>query len=85
MNLGETTINYATSSHGKNKKWLVDSPTSHNMTIDLLNLSIHSEYDGIGEVVVGNGPGLSVSHVYSLSFTSSDRIFYLCDTLCFYN
>ncbi|KAL6340471.1 hypothetical protein AAG906_006135 [Vitis piasezkii] len=37
--------------------WLVDSATSHNMTTDLSNLSINSEYDGTDEVVIGDGSG----------------------------
>lgn len=52
------------------------------MTRDLSNLSIHSEYDGTDEVVIGDESGLPVSHVGSLSFTSSNRIFHLKDTLC---
>ncbi|KAJ0007945.1 hypothetical protein Pint_29115 [Pistacia integerrima] len=45
------------SSHAKNQKWLVDSAASHNMTTDLSNLSINSEYDGTDEVVIGDGSG----------------------------
>lgn len=52
------------------------------MTTDLSNISIHSEYDGIDEVVIGDGSGLSVSHVGSLSFASPNRVFHLHDTLC---
>ncbi|KAF5462750.1 hypothetical protein F2P56_018733 [Juglans regia] len=78
----EVTANCATSSHGKNKKWLIDSAASHNMTTDLSNLSIHSEYDGTDEVVIGDGSGLPISHVGSLSFISSNRVFHLRDTLC---
>ncbi|KAF5451883.1 hypothetical protein F2P56_026943 [Juglans regia] len=66
FNSTEITANCATSFQGKNKKWLVDSTTSHNMTIDLSNLSIHSEYDGTDEVVIGDGSGLPVSHVGSV-------------------
>lgn len=52
------------------------------MTTDLSNLSIHSEYDGTNEAVIGDRSGLPVSHVGSLSFKSSNRIFHLKDTLC---
>ncbi|KAL6346343.1 hypothetical protein AAG906_033139 [Vitis piasezkii] len=48
-------INCVTSSNGKNKTWLMDSATSHNITGDLANLSIHNEYDGTDEVILGDG------------------------------
>ncbi|CAA3030884.1 CCHC-type integrase [Olea europaea subsp. europaea] len=44
-----------TSSAPQNGKWLLDSAASHNITSDLANLSIHSEYDGQDEVVLGDG------------------------------
>ena len=52
------------------------------MTTNLSNLFIHYEYDGTYEVVIGDGLGLQVSHIGSLSFTSPNRIFHLRDTLC---
>lgn len=52
------------------------------MTTDLSNLSIHFEYDGTDEMVIGDELGLSVSRVGSLSFVSPNRVFHLCDTLC---
>ncbi|XP_073265004.1 uncharacterized protein [Populus alba] len=50
--------NCVASSKSKDQKWLVDSASSHNMTTNLLNLSIHFEYDGTYEVVIGDGLGL---------------------------
>ena len=46
------------------------------------NLSIHSEYDGTDEVVIGDSSGLHVSHVGSLVLKSPTRTFHLNDTLC---
>ncbi|GFY87730.1 hypothetical protein Acr_05g0013690 [Actinidia rufa] len=43
------TANCVTSSNGKDKTWLMDSAASHNITGDLANLSIQSEYDGTDE------------------------------------
>ncbi|XP_022895298.1 uncharacterized protein LOC111409483 [Olea europaea var. sylvestris] len=75
MNSAKATSNYATTSQGKKfQKWLVDSKTSQNTTIDLLNVFIHSECDGTNEV--GLGSGLPVSHIGSLSFASSNRVFH---------
>ena len=51
------------------------------MTIVLSNLMINSEYDGIDEVVIGDGSGLPISHIGSLSHESSNHVFHLRDTL----
>jgi hypothetical protein len=48
----------------------------------LSKLSVHSEYDGTDEVVIGDGSGLRVSHIGSLVFHSPTRTFHLKDTLC---
>jgi hypothetical protein len=81
-NSSNISANCATSSTGKDKNWLLDSAASHNITGDLSNLSIHSEYDGTDEVLLGNGSGLVVSHVGSLALHSPNRTFLLRDTLC---
>ena len=75
-------INCATASNGRDKNWLLDSSASHNITGDLSNLSIHSEYDGTDEVILGDGSGLAVSHIGSLALHSPHRNFTLRDTLC---
>ena len=61
LNFSEATANCASTS--KDTKWLIDSAASHNITGDLANLSVHSEYDGTDEVVIGDGSGLRVSHI----------------------
>ena len=75
-------INCATASNGRDKNWLLDSADSHNITGDLSNLSIHFEYDGTDEVILGDGSGLAVSHIGSLALHSPHRTFTLRDTLC---
>ena len=60
----------------------MDSTTFHNITSDLANLSIHSEYDGTDEVILGDGSGLTVSHIGSLESHSPNHTFILSDTLC---
>ena len=52
------------------------------ITGDLASLSVHSEYDGTDEVVIGDGSGLRVSHIGSLELHSPTRTFHLNDTLC---
>ena len=44
----------------------MDSMTSHHITSDLTNLSIHNEYDGTDEIILGDGSGFTVSHIRSL-------------------
>jgi hypothetical protein len=61
--------------------WLLDSAASHNITGDLSNFSIHSEYDGTDEVILGDGSGLAVSHIGSLNLQSPHQNFTLHDTL----
>ena len=78
-------INCATASNERDKNWLLDSAASHNISGDLSNLSIHSEYDGTNEVILGDGSGLTVSHIGSLALHSPHRTFTLRDTLCVLN
>ena len=75
-------INFATVSNGSDKNWLLDSTASHNITGDLSNLSIYSEYDGTDEVILGDCSGLAVSHIGYLALHSPHRTFTLRDTLC---
>ena len=53
------------------KNWLLDSAASHNIMVDLSNLSIHFEYDGTDKVILSDGSGLAVSHISSLALHSS--------------
>jgi hypothetical protein len=46
------TTNYADKMLVKGLKWLINSGASHNITSDLLNLSIYSEYDDIDAVYI---------------------------------
>ncbi len=75
-------MNCAQTSTGKDKNWRLDSAASHNITGDLANLSVHLEYDGTDEVILGDGLGLVVSHIGSLALHSPNRTFILRDTLC---
>lgn len=45
--------------------WFSDTSVTHHITSDLDNLSIHRPYRGSDSVQVGNGQGLSISHVGS--------------------
>jgi len=82
LNYHVVTANYTSTSNATNNKWLMDSAVSHNITGDLNNLSIHSEYNGTDEVVLGNGLGLTISHIRSLTLKLKHKTFILKDTLC---
>lgn len=43
-------------------EWLLDSGSSHHVTIDLQNLSLHSKYDDNGDIMIGNGTSLCITH-----------------------
>jgi len=73
--------NYTSSSTPSKGKWLLDSAASHNITSDLANLSIHSEYDGQDEVVLGDGTGLHIANIGSTAISSSSRSLSLKDAL----
>lgn len=62
--------------------WLVDSGASHNLTNDLSNLSIHSEYDGTDEVHIADGSGMPISHTGTSVLRFPARTFTLSDVLC---
>lgn len=54
---------------------------SHNITDDLTKFSIHFKYDGTDKVLLGDGLGLSVSHIDSLELHIPKHIFILRDNL----
>lgn len=76
------TTNYSSSSHGSKKGWLVDSCASHHVTYNLNNLSLHSNYHGPDTVTIGNGQGLSITHIGSTILNYTHNSFHLNDVLC---
>ncbi|KAL5544985.1 hypothetical protein UlMin_008769 [Ulmus minor] len=40
------------------QSWLVDSGVSHQVTMDLSNLSLHEPYEGPDNIVIGDGTDL---------------------------
>ena len=51
-------------------EWLLDSGASLHVTMDLANLALHSPYDGVDDIVIGNGKGSAITHTGSLSLSS---------------
>lgn len=54
----------------------------HHITSDLLNLSMHSDYVGNNDIVVGNGNSISISHIGSTTVDSNTQSFTLDNVLC---
>lgn len=57
-------VNFAEQS--ANSKWLLDSGANQHVTQDIQNLSLHSEYDGGEDVMLGDG----MSHPVLVLFLS---------------
>ncbi|KAJ0018281.1 hypothetical protein Pint_10633 [Pistacia integerrima] len=64
----EMSINSLYIKFGENK-WLIDSAPLI-ISPEIYQITIHSEYDGTNEVVLGDGTGLTVSHIGSLALYS---------------
>lgn len=65
-----------------NNNWILDSGATHHITSDLQNLSMQSEYAGSEDVIVGNGNGISISHIGSSTVDSPSTSFTLDNILC---
>jgi GAG-pre-integrase domain len=62
-------------------EWIVDSGASHQVTNDINSLSSFLPYDGMVALHIGNGTGMVIHHIGSLSFTISNFTFPLQDIL----
>ncbi|CAL2268722.1 unnamed protein product [Prunus armeniaca] len=77
----DPTMNVATALHTATN-WLIDSGASHHVTPNFANLSLHTNYEGLDSVVIGNGSSMGITHVGSTSLPTSSRAFALHDVLC---
>ncbi|KAL9427084.1 hypothetical protein AB3S75_033803 [Citrus x aurantiifolia] len=50
--------------------WYLDSGATHHLTNDINNMHVSEAFTGISKLVVGNGAGLSITHVGSAVLTS---------------
>ena len=62
--------------------WIVDSGASHHITLDLQNLSLHSDYGGNEDIMIGVGNGIPITHVDSTPIEAPTTTFLLDNVLC---
>ncbi|KAJ0016565.1 hypothetical protein Pint_11889 [Pistacia integerrima] len=75
-------VNFAANNTSPSSTWLLDSGTSHHVTADLNNLSLHSAYNGFDDVMIGDGTSLSITQRGSTTLSSPHSTFTLSDILC---
>lgn len=77
-----TKANYTASSSTSTPPWLLDSGASYYVTSDLTNLSMHTPYNGSGDIMIGDGSGLPITHTGSTYLATSKNTFHLNNVLC---
>lgn len=55
--------------------WYSDFGASNHITSELANLGIHEEYTRKDIIAVGNGAGLTISHIGSTKFSNNSSFF----------
>lgn len=62
--------------------WLLDSSVSHHISNDLQNLSLHSDYAGPNDIIIGDGKGLEITHRGSTTLRTALKLLQLNNILC---
>ena len=65
-----------------NDSWIVDSGASHHIISNLQNLSLHSDYGGNEDIMIGDGNGIPITHVDSTTIEAPTTTFSLDNVLC---
>ena len=73
--------NLATSAPA-NSMWMMDSGASHHISSCPATLASVSDYGGPDEILLGNGTGLTITHLGSTSFFNKTKSLSLADVLC---
>ncbi|KAL9460181.1 hypothetical protein AB3S75_003395 [Citrus x aurantiifolia] len=51
--------------------WYLDSGATHHLTNNMANMHVRDEFNGNDKLIIGNGKGLSITHIGSTTFVSS--------------
>nr|XP_043615796.1 uncharacterized protein LOC122587696 [Erigeron canadensis] len=81
FNNSNPVANTATTKSGSHM-WMMDSGASHHLSSSPSALTSVSDYGGPDEVVLGNGMGLSISHIGSTQFSTKTKPLTLPNILC---
>ncbi|KAH9745458.1 retrovirus-related pol polyprotein from transposon RE2 [Citrus sinensis] len=52
-----------------NKGWYLDSGATHHLTNNMENMHVRDEFNGNDKLIIGNGKGLSITHIGSTTFS----------------
>lgn len=66
-------VNATSSQPHQSSTWLFDTGASHHVTSNRSTLHSVSEYGGPDEIILGDGKGLSISHIGHTSLSTSSR------------
>ena len=62
--------------------WVLDFGASHHISNDLQNLSLHSDYAGPDDIIIGDGKGLEITHTGSTTLPTALKLLQLNNILC---
>jgi len=48
--------------------WYLDSGATHHLTNNMANMHVRDEFNGNDKLIIGNGKGLSITHIGSTTF-----------------
>ena len=72
----------ATSSTTKSPPWSLDNGASHHVTVDINNLTLHAPYDGLDDIIIGDGTRLHITHSGTTCLYTPSNSFTLHNVLC---
>ena len=59
--------------------WYLDSGATHHLTNKMANMHVRDEFRGNDKLIIGNGKGLSITHVGNITLTvQSSKLQYVC-------
>lgn len=66
--------NFSAHDNNSNSVWHPDSGETHHVTYDLPNIALQHEFGGSEKLLIGDGKGLTISHVGSNNFLHNQML-----------